>query len=139
MTTLLTATTPVRRIVRDAATALRHEIAELNLLRERGPQCTQTASAVALATTMALAVHVEAAWWAAISAFVCTQATAPASVQRGLLRIVGTVCGRSPLHWRWPRLADDSVALSPVPSAVSTLGVLGLQPAATATPGCWAR
>jgi uncharacterized membrane protein YccC len=83
------------------------------------------ALAVAVATTVALAVHTDAAWWAAISAFVSTQATAPASLQRGALRIIGTALGAALAFLGSPWLVQDVVALSLVLLVASTLGVLG--------------
>ena len=72
-------------------------------------------------------LQVDAAWWAAISAFVSTQATAPASLQRGVRRIVGTAAGAALALMLAPLLAGDTIALSLVLFAVSTLGILGLQ------------
>jgi uncharacterized membrane protein YccC len=125
MTGLATVVAPLGRAVRDVAVALRDELAELQLVHGRGRQCAMTALAVALATTVALAVRVDAVWWAAISAFVSTQATVPASLQRGVLRILGTTAGAAlaVLLVRW--LAEDIVALSLVLLVVSTVGVLG--------------
>jgi uncharacterized membrane protein YccC len=122
---LATVVAPLGRAVRDVAVALRDELAELQLVHGRGRQCAMTALSVALATTVALVVRVDAVWWAAISAFVSTQATAPASMQRGVLRILGTTAGAAlaVLLVRW--LAEDIVALSLVLLVVSTLGVLG--------------
>jgi uncharacterized membrane protein YccC len=106
---------------------LRDEMAELGVGGERGRQCAMIALAVALATTMALVIRVDAPFWAAISAFVSTQTTAPASVQRGTLRIVGTVIGAIAGLLLCPWLIEDQVALCLVLLVVGTLGVLGLQ------------
>jgi uncharacterized membrane protein YccC len=86
-----------------------------------------TALAVALATATALVVRVDAPWWAAISAFVSIQASAPASMRRGALRIAGTVLGAAAGLLLSPWLIEDQVALSLVLLVVSTIGVLGLQ------------
>jgi uncharacterized membrane protein YgaE (UPF0421/DUF939 family) len=79
---------------------------------------------VTLATTIALEVRVDATWWAAIGAFVSIRTTAPASMQRGALRIIGTATGAviGLLLTSW--LIEDQVALSLVLLVVSTLGVL---------------
>jgi uncharacterized membrane protein YccC len=106
---------------------LRDELAELRLVGERGRRCAMMALAVALATTVALAVRVDAPWWAAISAFVSVQASAPASLRRGALRIIGTAIGALIGFLLSPWLIEDQVALSLVLLVVGTLGVLGLQ------------
>jgi uncharacterized membrane protein YccC len=90
------------------AVGLYQEFAELRLRR----QSAMIALAVAVATTVALAVHTDAAWWAAISAFVSTQATASASLQRGALRIIGTALGAALAFLGSPWLVQDVVALS---------------------------
>jgi len=74
---------------------------------------------------IALEVRVDATWWAAIGAFVSIRTTAPASMQRGALRIIGTtatgaVIGLLLTSW----LIEDQVALRLVLLVVSTLGVL---------------
>ena len=48
--------------------------------------------------------------WAAMSAFVCTQATAPAALRRGLLRIGGTITGAAVAVVLAPWLLYDMVA-----------------------------
>jgi uncharacterized membrane protein YccC len=106
---------------------LRDELAELRLSSPRSQQCAMTALAVALATTIALQLRVDAPWWAAISAFVSVRTNAPASVQRGALRIVGTAMGATFGLWISPWLIEDQIALSLVLFGVATLGVLGLQ------------
>ena len=119
------AAAPARRIVLDAATGLRHELAEMRPTGQRGSNCTATALAVASATILALACHVDDPWWAATSGFMCSQATAPASVQKGILRILGTIAGASTAMLLSPWLAADVVALSLALTVMSTAGVLG--------------
>jgi uncharacterized membrane protein YccC len=113
------------RALREVAIALSQELAELHLLSGRAPLCAMTALAVALATTVALAVRVDSVWWAAISAFVSTRATGPASLQRGGLRIAGTAVGAALALLLSPWLVDDEVALSLFLLVVSTWGVIG--------------
>jgi uncharacterized membrane protein YccC len=117
---------PATCILRDAAVGLSQELAEMRLTGGRGSRCAMTAMAVTSATTLALAVHVDEVWWAAISGFVCSQATAPASVQRGILRILGTVGGAGLSMLLSPWFAGDAVALCLALFVVSTTGVLGL-------------
>jgi uncharacterized membrane protein YccC len=120
------AASPAGQVIRDVFAALQRELAEFRLNGDRGRQCAMTALAVALATTVALAVRVDAAWWAAISAFVSTQTTAPASLQRGALRIVGTAIGAGLGLLLVPWLVEDPVALSLALLIASTCGVTGL-------------
>lgn len=119
------ASVPATRIVLDAATGLRHELGEMRLTGSRGSRCTAAALAVAAATILALALHVDDVWWASISAFMCSQATAPASVQKGILRIMGTIAGAGLAVLLSPWLAADVVALSLALLVVSTAGILG--------------
>nr|WP_294518041.1 FUSC family protein [uncultured Rhodopila sp.] len=114
------------RIVRDAVSALRLELGEMRLAAERGPGCTMTALAVTMAVMTTLLLRLDDGWWAAISAFVSTRATAPASVERGVLRILGTIAGAIVALLLSPWLAGDAVMLTLVLFAVSTIGVLGL-------------
>lgn len=127
MSGVATTANPVVRAVRSVAVGLRDEMAELHLRSARTCQCAIAALAVALATTIALETRVDAPWWAAISAFVSIRTTAPASAQRGALRIMGTATGAVIGLLLSPWLIEDQVALSLVLLAVSTLGVLGLQ------------
>jgi uncharacterized membrane protein YccC len=113
-------------VIGDVAVALRQELSELRLNGGRAPQCAMTALAVAVATIVALAVRVDAVWWAAISAFVSIQTTAPASLRRGALRIMGTAVGAALGLLLSPWLVEDPVALSLVLLIASTLGVIGL-------------
>jgi uncharacterized membrane protein YccC len=112
-------------IVQQAVAGTYRELAEMRLTGTRGRRCVVTTLAVAVAVTAALAVHVDDTLWAAISAFVCSQATAPASVQRGILRILGTIGGAALAVLVSPLLADDHVALILTLLVVSTVGVLG--------------
>jgi uncharacterized membrane protein YccC len=123
---LLAAAAPVGRVVRDAMAAVGGELSELQLTGSRGRHCGITALAVVLATVLALIIRVDAAWWAAISAFVSLQTTAPASVQRGILRIAGTTVGAAAALLLSPWLVGDPVSLSLVLLVASTVGVLGL-------------
>jgi uncharacterized membrane protein YccC len=113
------------RITRDAASALRRELAEMHLTGGRAPGCAMTAAAVTLAVMITLALGLEDAWWAGISAFVSTRATAPASIDRGVLRILGTIGGATVSLLLSPWLAGDMVTLTLVLFLVSTIGVLG--------------
>jgi uncharacterized membrane protein YccC len=106
--------------------ALRGDFSELSFGGPRARQSALTALAVTLATTAALVVRVDDPWWAVTSAFMSTQTTAPASVQRGVLRIGGTVAGAALVLALSPWLVENQVALALVLLVISTAGVLGL-------------
>lgn len=112
-------------LVREAAAKLRQELSELEFGSARGQQCAMSALAVVLAVIAAMALRLDAPWWAAISAFVSLQATAPSSIARGALRITGTAIGAAVALALSPWLIEDAVAISLVLFAVSALGVLG--------------
>ena len=84
---------PAIRIGINVAAAVRDEFTEVQWSHGRGPHCTMVALAVTSAVLLALALHTQETWWAAISAFVSVQASAPASLRRGTLRILGTFAG----------------------------------------------
>ena len=69
------------------------ELWEISLDGPRSRQCTIAALSVALSVAIALVLHMDEVWWAAISGFISSQATRPSSIQRGILRIAGTACG----------------------------------------------
>jgi uncharacterized membrane protein YccC len=113
--------------LRDAIGALRQELLEIELGNARGQHCGRTAIAAGVAVIAALALRVDAPWWAAISAFVSMQVTAPSSIQRGFLRIAGTAIGAAAGLFLGPWLIEDQVAVSFALFAASAIGVLGLQ------------
>jgi uncharacterized membrane protein YccC len=110
-----------------ALASLRQEISDIEAMVSRAGASTRAAVAVMLAVTVTLWLRVDAPWWAGISAFVSLQATAPASMQRGLLRISGTVLGAAIAVLLAPWLIEDQVAISLALFLAGTLGVLGLQ------------
>jgi len=127
MSGLASTPTSLGEATRNVLVGLGYEVAELRLGGARSRQCAMTALAVALAITAAMMVRVDAPWWAAISAFVSIQTTAPASLQRGGLRIAGTATGAVFGLLLSPWLIEDQVALSLILLATGTIGVLGLQ------------
>ncbi len=107
--------------------ALSLDLREFDIAGPRGAHCGRVALAVALAVIAALVLRVDAPWWAAISAFVSTQVTAPASLRRGALRIVGTAIGAAAGLLLSPWLIEDRVAVCLALFVASSLGVLGFQ------------
>jgi uncharacterized membrane protein YccC len=112
-------------VIHNGVSNLHQELAELRPLGPRSRLNATIALSVGLAAVLALWLHVDSAWWAAISAFVSSQANAPASVHRGILRIIGTVLGAGMPVLFAPLIAEDTVAITLALFAVSTLGVLG--------------
>ena len=114
-------------IVERTFAGLWHDIAELGEDRIRTRQCVVAALVVPLATTAALLFQVESVWWAAISGFMAIMSTGAASVRRGILRLIGTICGAGMgfIAARW--LPYDHFALSLYLGATTMLGVIGMQ------------
>jgi len=121
----MSGTASAASLLRDVTAKLRQELSELELGGARGEQCAMSALAVVLAVIVAMVLRLDAPWWAAISAFVSLQATAPSSITRGALRIIGTAIGAAVALALSPWLIEDAVAISLVLFTVSALGVLG--------------
>jgi uncharacterized membrane protein YccC len=113
--------------LRDAAAALRREFAEIEIAGPHGAHSARATLAVALSVIISLVLRADAPWWAAISAFVSIQVSAPSSIARGTLRIVGTAIGAGIALLLGPWLIEDAVAVSLVLFIASTIAVLGLQ------------
>jgi uncharacterized membrane protein YccC len=107
--------------------ALCRDIAEIEITGARGGHCARTTLAVALSVIVALLLRVDAPWWAAISAFVSIQISAPASIERGALRVAGTAIGAAIALLLSPWLIEDQAAVSLALFIASTIGILGLQ------------
>ena len=101
------------------------ELREIHLVGPRARQCTMTALSVAFSVTAALILHMDYVWWAGISGYMSTQATRPGSLERALLRIIGTIVGAMASLVVTPWLAYDHVAGSLFIFCVATLGSLG--------------
>lgn len=83
------------------------------------------AVAVGLATLTTLALRLDDPWWAGVSAFVCTQASAPKSVVKGLLRVSGTAAGAAIGFVLAPWAVYDPAATLLLLFAAGTLAILG--------------
>jgi uncharacterized membrane protein YccC len=102
------------------------EVTEIRFTGPRARTCTASALSVVLAVTLAQWAGFDDVWWAGISGFMASQATRPASVQRSLLRIVGTAIGAALGCVAMSLAAYDHVALCLLLFAFGTVGVLGL-------------
>ncbi len=101
---------------------------ELRTVASSGPRArfaTATALSVALATVAAIALHADDVWWAAISGFMSSQTTRPASIQRAILRITGTFAGACAALLVIPWIAGDHVACCLFIFATASVGALG--------------
>jgi uncharacterized membrane protein YccC len=81
------------RTVANAIVAVGREFSEIEFSGARAAQASLAASVVAISVGVACAMHLQEVWWAAISGFICSQATRPASVEKALLRVTGTIAG----------------------------------------------
>jgi uncharacterized membrane protein YccC len=84
-----------------------------------------SALSVGVALTLALWLHLAAPYWAAITGYVCMQASQPASVRRALHRIVGTVCGALTGLVLFSLVAYDHAATMLLLFLAGTIAILG--------------
>jgi uncharacterized membrane protein YccC len=113
-------------VVTLAGTGIWKELTEIDVAGPRAQQASMAALAVAISVTVASTMHLPEAWWAAISGFISTQATRPASVTKGVLRVIGTVVGAATALLLVGWLAYDQVACCVALFIVCTIGVLAL-------------
>jgi len=114
------------RAVENAVLGTSREIAEVDVSGPRAAQAAMTALVVAITVGIACAMHVPEVWWAALAGYMSTQATRPASLQKGLLRIVGTAAGAALSLALADWLVYDVVAACLALFVVSTIGILGV-------------
>ncbi|TCR93187.1 FUSC family protein [Rhizobium sp. BK376] len=112
-------------MIGELAKAIRAEAAELTLSGPRARQATNAALAVGVAILAALALRLEDPWWAGISAFVCTQASHPQSLQKGAMRIIGTAVGALAGFILTPWAAYDPLATMLLLFCAGTLAIMG--------------
>ena len=79
--------------VANAIVAVGREFTEIEFSGARTAQASLAALVVTISVAVACAMHLQEVWWAAISGFICSQATRPASVEKALLRVTGTIAG----------------------------------------------
>jgi uncharacterized membrane protein YccC len=106
--------------------ALYRDLLDVRWSGQRATTCFVTAISVTVATTLAMVLHLDDIWWATISGFMATQATTPASLRKGVLRIIGTVAGAGAVVLLSPLLVDDPVLVTLLIFIASTVGILGL-------------
>lgn len=101
------------------------ELKDLPLSGPRARQATAAALAVGATVILALMLRLDNPWWAGISAFMCTQASQPQSLQKGVLRIAGTIAGAllSFIVARWA-FYDPVIALLFL-FTTSAVGIIG--------------
>lgn len=109
-----------------AGAGLWKELAEIDIAGPRAQQASMAALSVAISATVASTMHLPDAWWAAISGFISTQATQPASVTKGVLRVIGTALGAATALLLVGWLAYDQVACCAALFVVSTIGIVAL-------------
>jgi uncharacterized membrane protein YccC len=80
-------------VLGEIVTALGTELRSMSWRGARGLEAAEAAASVTLATLAALAIHSDNPWWAAITAFIATRASASATLSRGLMRIAGSIVG----------------------------------------------
>jgi uncharacterized membrane protein YccC len=112
-------------MLRETISGLWEELKELSQPGPRARTCLMATLAVTLAVAAALAVHLPDVWWAGISAFMSTQATWPTSLQRAVMRVVGTMAGAGLAILVAPVLAHDHVAGSLLVLTFATVGGIG--------------
>lgn len=86
---------------------------------------TSATIAVLIATLITFAMHLDDPWWATISAYMATQRSGPASIQRAILRIAGTVAGAVVAVIGVDWLAYDIPACCLAIFVVCTISVIG--------------
>src|SRR5215471_563042 len=109
-----------------AGTGLWKELIEIDVAGPRARQASMAALAVALSVPIAFTMHLPDAWWAAISGFISTQATRPASMTKGVLRVIGTVSSAAVALFLVGWLAYDQVACCVALFIVCTIGIVAL-------------
>ncbi|MDL2399554.1 FUSC family protein [Rhizobium mayense] len=115
----------MRQALAELVGAIRGELAELTLSGPRVRQANIAALAVGLALVLALILRLSNPWWAAISAFLCVQASHPQSWQKGGMRIVGTLIGAVVSFALVPWAVYDPLATLLLLFAAGTLAILG--------------
>ena len=103
------------------------ELADIGCRPAQSRMGTVAAVSVILTTVVALAMQLDAPWWAAVSGYMSLMSTGAGSVRRGLLRLSGTAVGAvlGFIMARW--LPYDQVALCLFMGSATMAGVIAMQ------------
>jgi uncharacterized membrane protein YccC len=115
-------------VAASATTSARTFITACRTVRFSDPAARVATSAVlaaVIATMIAYAMHLDDPWWATASGYMATQRTAPASVQRAMHRIAGTVAGAVIAVVAVDWVAYDLVACTLLIFTVCTISIIG--------------
>ncbi len=113
------------REIGGAFTALGQELGELHVPGARRDMCLMATLSVVISVLAAVWLRLDNVWWAGISGFMSVQATRPGSLQRGVLRIVGTAVGAGLALLLAPWALYDHAALFVVLLLVTAAGMVG--------------
>jgi uncharacterized membrane protein YccC len=86
---------------------------------------TSAVSAAVIATLVAFAMNLDDPWWATVSGYMATQRTGSASLQRAVLRIVGTTAGATVAVATVDWVAYDIPAFCLLIFAICTISIIG--------------
>ncbi|MBS0560725.1 MAG: FUSC family protein [Proteobacteria bacterium] len=106
--------------------AIGREIIEIDPAGRRARLAMRVALSVVAAVTLAQMLRLNDVWWAGISGFLASQATRPDSLQRSLLRVIGTLVGAALGCAAMALFAYDRGALLLVLLVCGTVGVTGM-------------
>jgi uncharacterized membrane protein YccC len=115
------------RLLDRTLTGFWRELADIGNRPAQSRMGTVAAVSVMLTTIVALAMQLDAPWWAAISGYMSLMSTGAASVRRGVLRLSGTIAGAvlGFIMARW--LPYDQVALCLFLGCATMAGVIAVQ------------
>lgn len=105
--------------------SVRADLADLSPSGPRARLATMAALSVGFAVLAAIWLRLDAPWWAGISAFVCTQATQPASFTKAAERVGGTILGACVGFLIAPALSEEPLLILPALLISTTLGIAG--------------
>lgn len=115
------------RLLDRTLTGFWRELADIGSRPAQARMGTVAAVSVILTTVVALAMQLDAPWWAVVSGYMSLMSTGAGSVRRGLLRLSGTIAGGALgfVMARW--LPYDQVALCLFLGCATMAGVIAVQ------------
>lgn len=105
--------------------AVRAEFRDLTLQGPRARLSLATGLGVGLAVVLALALRLDQPYWAGISAFVCSQPTRAALLDKALNRVLGTALGAGAVLLMYRFVSFGTAGMLLLLFAAGTLAVLG--------------